>query len=492
MAAQTPDNPLHSLEATLNAVQSEYEVAKGELETAERNWRGLPGELNTLREEERQLGKEPDRNRARLDELKNAIADKEQKENEARTRLREAYRNLAGKKWAVTKKASALNREAICIVLKTVKDVIIEACKNSPPFKTITIGLGYGSFAVGGNGYQAAFSLSNDINSFKGAGLLDILLPISLLPLAAILSVILIFSIVTALLLAVLVCLPIPWYAERLAGFFQWAFKHTWLKAVLSIGFVIFSVLVSVGGVSSSPPEQIKDKVTIETVPPSELNGEYFRVNANSTYLFLQSLDSNDTAIRRVPVSQIAYITVNNGEREPGLASPVHALLERIKEEHEALRHGHAGYARVDHKHAGYITEELVRTRITEEMDCDGDEGIRISGFIRFNRGSENLDDFGASSKEIKRLVKERDQATKWMVFGFASPDGEQEGNNALAYKRAVAVKNLLCDELKPDCADGTEIEMKGFSEDHPINGIANSRSARIAVCTKQEASRVK
>lgn len=497
-AAEAPqEQPGKSLEASktaLEAAQKKWEVAKGELETAERNWRGLPGELNTLREEERRLGKEPDRNRARLDELKNAIADKEQKENEARTRLREAYRNMAGKKWAVTKKASALNRKAVSIILNTVKDVIIKVCKNLPPFKTVG-GLCYGSFATVGNGYQAAFSWLNGFKMFEGAGLSDILLPFFLLPLAAILAVILavilIVSIVTALILAGLVCLPIPGYAERLAGFFQWAFKHTWLKAVLSIGFVIFSVLAGVGEISSSLPERIKDKVRIETVPPAELNGEYFRVNANSTYLFLQSLHPNDTSIKRVPVSQIAYITVNDGEPEPGPASPVHALLERIEKEHEALRHGHAGYATKNHKHDRYIPEELVRARINEEMACDGGGEARISGFIRFNRGSENLSDFDANSEEIKKFVKERGQATKWRVFGFASPDGEQEGNNALAYKRAVVVKNLLCDKLKPDCANGTKIEMKGFSEDHPINGIANSRSAIIAVCTKQEASQV-
>ena len=470
------DTSLQDVEKALSNAQKEREDAKDKLTTSEKNLEEVRGALNTLRAKERQLGKEAEKNRTNLEALKKEIAEKRREEREAKEAVRRARHNLAKKKWAVTKAAAAFNIKAIGVLLK----FIIEACKNSP---VSTVGAGYGSFTATGNAHQVAFSLSNDINSFKGAGLSDILLPISLLPLAAILVV----SIVAALLLAALVCLPIPWCAERLAGFFQGAFKHTRLKAVLSIGFVIFSVLVSVGGVSSSPPEQIKDKVTIETVPPSELNGEYFRVNANSTYLFLQSLDPNDTAIKRVPVSQIAYITVNNGEREPGLASPVHALLERIKEEHEALRHGHAGYATVDHKHAGYITEELVRTRITEEMGCDGDEGTRISGFIRFNRGSENLDDFSASSKEIKRFVKERDQATKWMVFGFASPDGEQKGNNALAYKRAVAVKNFLCDELKPDCANGTEIEIKGFSEDHPVNGVANSRSARIAVCVDME-----
>ena len=167
-----------------------------------------------------------------------------------------------------------------------------------------------------------------------------------------------------------------------------------------------------------------------------------------------------------------------------------------------AKDHAHPSYASANHKHksngpgeshehANYITEDLLRTRINKEMACDGGEDTRISGFIRFNKGSANLGDFATNSKEIENFASKRGQATKWMVFGFASPDGEQERNNALAYKRAVVVKNLLCDKLKPDCANGTKIEMKGFSEDHPINGIANSRSAIIAICTKREASQV-
>ena len=507
MAEHDSANPLHDVEAALTAAQNERTAI----------W-------NTLKEA------------WRARELKAVL---------------KACGNLALKECVVAKKAALLNLKAISIVLKTVKDVVIEFCNNSLSPKTAAVS--YSSFTVGGNGYQAAFSFLNDINSFKGAGLSDIFFPISLLLLTAILGV----SIVAALLLAVLICLPIPGYAELLAGSFQWAFKRTWLKAGLSIGFVIFSVLVSVGGIGSSVPEKIapvsreilKDKVTIKTVPPSPVkDGTYLRVNENSTYMFVQSLDPNDTSIERVAVSQIAYITVNDGEREPGPASPVHELSGRIEKEltgyaaknHEhagyaakdhghkndenvdpkpgrklagyaAKNHEHAGYAAKDHEHnyaaaghkhkpnasgashehANYITEDLLRTRINKEMACDGGEDTQISGFIRFNKGSAKFNDFAANSKEIEKFVSKRGQATEWVVFGFASPDGEQRVNNPLSSKRANTVRKELCSALngsRPELKCEEDINIKEAGEDYPINGVANSRSARIAACTKNGA----
>lgn len=490
--AEHDSNLLHDVEAALTAAQNERTAAREELKEA---WR--------------------------TKELKPVLR---------------AFGKLLLKKWKVAAKAAVLNLKAISILLKTGKDVIIEACKDSSIFKTA--GRGYGSLVAVGNTHQVSFSLSNNINSFQGAGLSDVLFPISLLLLATIF----IGSIVVAVLLAILICLPIPWYAERLAGFFRWAFKSTSLKAVLSIGFVIFSVLVSVGWISSSAPEKIvpgsgeilKDKVAIETVPPSEVNGEYLRVNSNSTYMFVQSLDPNNTSVERVPMSQIAYITVNDGEREPGPASAVHALLERNEKEHEALRHGHDAYAmkghghkngdlvdpgdhkhpvpshehdtyapkdhghsyaavdhqhdgpNPDHEHPNYITEDLLRTRITEEMACDGGKEAQISGFIRFNKGSAKLGDFDANSKEIESFARDKGQATKWVVFGFASPDGEQGVNNPLSRKRAKTVRKELCTALsssRPELKCEEDINIKEAGEDYPINGVANSRSARIAVC---------
>ncbi len=453
MAEHDSADPLHDVEAALSAARNERTAVQDALK---KDWRAKPRELKAVLS---------------------------------------ACKNLALKECVVAKKAAALNVKAISLVLEAIKDVITEVCKNSSIFKTT--GLGYGSVATIGNVHQSASSCLNGINAFEGAALSDILFPIPLTDLV----VLLIVSIVISVLLAVLVILPIPRYAELLAAVFQWAFKNTLLKGVPSLGFVIFSVLLAVGGVNSSVPEQIKDNVTIETVPPSQVkDGTYLRVNSNSTYLFLQSLDSNDTSIKRVPVSQIAYITVNDGERQPGLASPIQALLGRvgtIEEEHKALRqeherlrsgHRHDAYAAADHEHAAYITEELLRTRIAEEMDC-GEDQLVVSKFVRFGQNAATLDsDRKERAREkvaafVKAWKKQGgDTLPEWTLFGFASADGEREGNDGLARQRATTVKNLLCNILNCD-ANGMTITVEGLGEDHPINGVANSRSARIAGC---------
>jgi len=67
----------------------------------------------------------------------------------------------------------------------------------------------------------------------------------------------------------------------------------------------------------------------------------------------------------------------------------------------------------------------------------------------------------------------------KWAVFSFASADGAREGNKGLSQKRAETVKNLLCKVLDCDPPNGQKITFEGLGD----NGVANSRSARIAVC---------
>lgn len=143
------------------------------------------------------------------------------------------------------------------------------------------------------------------------------------------------------------------------------------------------------------------------------------------------------------------------------------------------------------------VTEDGVRQYVSQQMDCDKDQKIEISEFILFERNESKLDLDGEDHRKNHRKQRERQRvhdfadewkktATQWKVFGFASADGEQTGNNNLSSKRAEEVKNLLCDELNTPC-NNVKAE-KGMGEDHPINGVANSRSARIAVCVNGEA----
>ena len=135
------------------------------------------------------------------------------------------------------------------------------------------------------------------------------------------------------------------------------------------------------------------------------------------------------------------------------------------------------------------VTENGVRRYISQQMDC-GEDRLEVSEFIRFGRGNYELKDEEKCKvpKFVGDLQDPNITTKKWTVFGFASPDGDQGGNDSLSQKRAQAVKKALCEQLGCSGTSGTEIAIKGLSEDHSTNGVANSRSARIGVCVNQKA----
>ena len=137
------------------------------------------------------------------------------------------------------------------------------------------------------------------------------------------------------------------------------------------------------------------------------------------------------------------------------------------------------------------VTEDGVRPFITKAMNGRAGQKIEASEFIRFHRNEASL----KSDENNARKPRERQKiaafaaqwkaaATPWTVFGFARADGEQTGNTSLSAKRAAAVKSLLSAELKRTCG---KMQAAGLGEHHPINGVANGRSARIAVCPPKE-----
>lgn len=145
------------------------------------------------------------------------------------------------------------------------------------------------------------------------------------------------------------------------------------------------------------------------------------------------------------------------------------------------------------------VTEHGVRQHIAQQMSCDKDQRLEVSEFIRFGRNKATLD----STEEQKvstfvQDVRKREERPDWWVFGFASPDGESGVNKELSEDRAKVAAEALCaaldaaaleaGEQKRECKDRNVI-VRHLDENHPINGIANSRSARVAVCAKQEAS---
>ena len=122
------------------------------------------------------------------------------------------------------------------------------------------------------------------------------------------------------------------------------------------------------------------------------------------------------------------------------------------------------------------VTEQRLTSYLAEKTACDN-AGLDMSDFILFGRTKFQLE--GAAKGQVAEFMKRNGQIKKLWVFGFASPDGEDGRNKGLAKVRAKAVRN----EIKTGHSYSGDIAVKPIGEDHPINGIANSRSVVIAAC---------
>lgn len=128
------------------------------------------------------------------------------------------------------------------------------------------------------------------------------------------------------------------------------------------------------------------------------------------------------------------------------------------------------------------VREDLVREEIMSRAgSCEGN--LHISEPIVFRpqewrRMAEDapLDDF---------MRRRGESAAQLYVFGFASSDGRREYNATLAGRRAATVAALITARL--GSSEGAAIQVGAFGEDHLTNGVANSRSVRVAACSPQE-----
>ena len=210
--------------------------------------------------------------------------------------------------------------------------------------------------------------------------------------------------------------------------------------------------------------------------------------------------------VQAVPLSRvvcISEISEKNGSGKGCEAEEADAEDETVKRIEElaqrsvTLHEEHNLLVRtliaVHDGHGDYVTEGLLRQYITEKMECAKDgRQVHISEFIRFNRDEANIKADPANEKKIDNFVSRwagKDGVGRWAVFGFASPDGERTRNNKLSSRRVEAVKGQMCPSKNEDeCkAKFGKIEFKDSGENHPINGVANSRSAVIAVCVQQD-----
>ncbi len=301
------------------------------------------------------------------------------------------------------------------------------------------------------------------------------------------------------------------------------------MKTYLAVMLIVFSLTsaILVGHFHSKYVSQNSARVSIATTLPLQQTDNLVRLGSNSTYTFFKrpttdgtspsentnrngTASSEDTNINNaltvlaVPVSQIVCISETNEknggkgcesiEQEPIALREEHKHL-MASHEHEGYSntvHNHEDYATADHKHEGVVTEGLLQERITKEMACGRGEKSQTSGFIWFNRDSEEFDDFSVNDTAMKGFIREvkNTQIEKWKVFGFASSDGHKTANHDLSERCANAVKQKLCSILnssKPNQNCEKDIEINNSGENYPINGVANSRSVVIAVCVQQD-----
>ena len=267
-----------------------------------------------------------------------------------------------------------------------------------------------------------------------------------------------------------------------------------------------------------------KNPVTVLTDPPLRNAEKLVLVGSNSNYMFFKSSSKagdDSSGVKAVPLTRIVCVG---------------------KDGCEAMATEPSGYS-------DYIAERLLPQFISERMQCEEGTELIISDFIRFINdeprswrpvcaadapSAVGSGDGNAQQKKLKKFYRKKIRPkvqdivadlskklpTRWRVFGFASPDGEERENDCLSEVRAQLVIDEMChlrgkglpepainggrpdpgtelddgnctSEPAIDCGEKEEeryadTQVRFFGEWHPINGISNSRSAVIAACVRK------
>ena len=132
--------------------------------------------------------------------------------------------------------------------------------------------------------------------------------------------------------------------------------------------------------------------------------------------------------------------------------------------------------------------EERLKTEIRnkleeEDAECDGD--LRISPPIVFRPYKSDQLAATADPDSVDHAVQSlrlETAATKRLyVFGYASADGPGDHNRTLSKQRADHVRKLV---------EQTEQQVDhafAMGEDHLVNGVAESRGARLVACVQSQ-----
>ena len=462
--------------ADRGGTDEDYTEARQELEDAREKLQQARKQRRTARNALRQL-----REQAGIAGLD--LADAERKLEEAREKVVDA--------------AARVNEKAAASFWKRAGTEITGAWRSF-----LSLGLSrqtsivYGYVVIVGAACEYIFYRQYGVNIFDYAipqdfvlpGVTQLLLTGGVLPFVFVVLSILLFLVILAVgwIVAKLVTLRARGYTEIMAMVFPR------LNALVPLSTTVFTALLlfaSIQVAATGFTDSREENVSMVSTPRLENDRDLVRIGSTSTYTFFRrgtGEPKTSDPILVVPSAQIVFLTEKNrpdddaggnDSFEPGMRPYERDLLQHVRELKDA-------YERTE-----YVTEQRLRQRILDEVRedfaaCD-DSRLVLSDFIRFDRESADLGDFPDNRQRISDFVDARGgvgaPGTRWFVFGFASADGDRRRNDRYAGQRMEAVANAMCADSGADCHQNVKTMNAG--EDHPINGHANARSVRIAVC---------
>lgn len=128
--------------------------------------------------------------------------------------------------------------------------------------------------------------------------------------------------------------------------------------------------------------------------------------------------------------------------------------------------------------------ETEIRNKLEEEnVECVGDLRISPPVVFRPRESDEPAAPAGPDSVDhaVQSLRLETAATKRLYVFGYASADGPGDHNRTLSKQRADHVRKLV---------EQTEQQVDhafAMGEDHLVNGVAESRGARLVACVQSQ-----
>ena len=450
------EQALEEAEDSLSTAQKEREESRMGLQRTKRHLQRI---TRTLRKRQVHLGlrrvqtktrhflRRQSNNKREIGELASIIVSKQSRKAKANKQVRTARAELVDKKRTVTKTAVIVNAKAFVHLLKRIKTEV-----EKLHFYSRIVGLFLSS-------YQIPSTLLSPFIA-------------SLLMLYSLFTLVLGFPLSIAHYLykvsyKFIVPISRPGYTEYLAGVLPGLVKNLPVKKMGVYSLISFVLVVLPLAVwppySSSDSGRGSDHLELEEVKQS-----------------ISKLQKQNDSLRSL---------IEEHRKQPH-SSEIGNIKQAVSDLQKAAKSLRSLIQQ--HGHDDPVTESRLRQYVGAEMKCGESMRVEMSKFIHFKKGSDTLVDFPNNRPVITDFIAKNPTSNDWFVFGFASADGEKRINKDLSAKRAKTVKDEIerrCSsspgsERRPNCSN-KKIAHEGMGERHPINGVANSRSAVIAACSK-------